>query len=252
MEMAKYSWVCTLIDGSGNALRTEYSIELFGSQIAAHVPGEHAMLDLLAASVADVPEHLAKRVYLIACQHWLAPERNDNAARAAQVVLDGIDIKAGIDTTRAPYQTLKLAGHAQTVGNDIGSGAAAYRMWVDPRTKFAHPRLSRHPDPQIMQRINHLLEQRHRRKSLGYWNAWHPPTPPRIPARAGFSRLNRVQGYSLTGPAPPLSRSTATPGAARYPPTATTCPAIQRHRLGCAPPPAARSARRAADGAIPP
>lgn len=93
--------------------------------------------------------------------------RDGNAVRAAQVDLGDIDIKAAIDATRAPYQTLKLAGHAQPVGKDIGSGAVAYRMWVDPRTKFLYPRLSRHPDPQVMQRINHLLEQRHWRKSLG-------------------------------------------------------------------------------------
>ncbi|MBB1208459.1 hypothetical protein EII08_28515, partial [Klebsiella pneumoniae] len=61
----------------------------------------------------------------------------------------------------------KLAGHAKPVGKDIGAGAVAYRMWVDPRTQFAYPRLSRHPDPQVMRRVNDLLEQRHWRKSLG-------------------------------------------------------------------------------------
>ena len=40
-------------------------------------------------------------------------------------------------------------------------------MWQDPRTKFPYPRLTRHPDPQVMQRINYLLEQRHWQKSLG-------------------------------------------------------------------------------------
>lgn len=93
--------------------------------------------------------------------------RDGNVVRAAQVDLGDVDIKAAIDATRAPYQTLKLAGYAQPVGKDIGRGAVAYRMWVDPRTQFAYPRLSRHPDPQVMQRINHLLEQRHWRKSLG-------------------------------------------------------------------------------------
>lgn len=94
-------------------------------------------------------------------------ERDGNAVRAAQVDLGDVDIKAGIDAKRAPYETLKLAGHAQPVGKDIGNGPVAYRMWVDPRTKFPYPRLSRHPDPQVMQRVNHLLEQRHWRKSLG-------------------------------------------------------------------------------------
>lgn len=94
-------------------------------------------------------------------------ERDRAKARAEQVDLGDIDVKAAIDATRAPYETLKLAGHAKPVGNDIGTGAVAYRMWVDPRTQFSYPRLSRHPDPQVMRRVNALLEQRHWRKSLG-------------------------------------------------------------------------------------
>ncbi|CAB3625434.1 hypothetical protein [Achromobacter pestifer] len=78
----------------------------------------------------------------------------------------GIDAQADINTASAPYETLKLAGHAQPVGQDIGTASVAYRMWVDPRTKFAYPRLSRHPDPKVITRVNHLLEQRHWQKSL--------------------------------------------------------------------------------------
>lgn len=77
-----------------------------------------------------------------------------------------IDSQADINVASAPYETLKLAGYARPVGQDIGTAAVAYRLWVDPRTKFAYPRLSRHPDPQIITRINHLLEQRHWQKSL--------------------------------------------------------------------------------------
>lgn len=94
-------------------------------------------------------------------------ERDRAKARATQVDLGDIDLKAGMDATRAPYETLKLAGHAKPVGKEAGSAAVAYRMWVDPRTRFAFPRLSRHPDPQVMRRVNDLLEQRHWRKSLG-------------------------------------------------------------------------------------
>lgn len=94
-------------------------------------------------------------------------ERDRAKVRATQVDLGDIDVKAGIDATRAPYETLKLAGHAKPVGKDVGAGAVAYRMWQDPRTRFAYPRLSRHPDPQVMRRVNDLLEQRHWRKSLG-------------------------------------------------------------------------------------
>lgn len=94
-------------------------------------------------------------------------EQDRKQARASQVNLGDIDVHAGINATRAPYETLKLAGHAQPVGEEIGDGAVAYRMWRDPRTKFTYPRLSRHPDARVLQRTNYLLEQRHWQKSLG-------------------------------------------------------------------------------------
>ncbi len=78
----------------------------------------------------------------------------------------GIDVNAGIDMQHAPYETLKLAGHAVPVGHDIGNAKVAYRLWRDPRTKFSYPRLSRHPDPQVQKRINDLLEQRHWQMNL--------------------------------------------------------------------------------------
>ncbi len=85
---------------------------------------------------------------------------------AGALARDGsIDLDGDIDSTRAPYDVLKLAGHAAPVGPDVGSATVAYRMWSDPRTRFSYPRLVRHPDPQVMQRVNHLLEQRHWRMS---------------------------------------------------------------------------------------
>ncbi|MGH8815229.1 MAG: hypothetical protein ACREX5_01465 [Achromobacter pestifer] len=80
---------------------------------------------------------------------------------------NGNSANADINAQQAPYDTLKLAGHAAPVGQDIGNAHVAYRMWRDPRTKFSYPRLSRHPDAQVLQRVNHLLEQRHWKKSLG-------------------------------------------------------------------------------------
>ncbi|MGE8702450.1 MAG: hypothetical protein ACN6O5_07190 [Achromobacter sp.] len=77
----------------------------------------------------------------------------------------GIGFDVDIDATRVPYDTLKLAGHAEPVGDDIGSATVAYRMWRDPRTQFSYPRLSRHPDKAVMARVNHLLERRHWRMS---------------------------------------------------------------------------------------
>jgi hypothetical protein len=73
---------------------------------------------------------------------------------------------AEINPKQAPYETLKLAGHAQPVGHEIGDDVVAYQMWRDPRTRLSYPRLSRYPDPAIMARINHLLEQRHWQLSL--------------------------------------------------------------------------------------
>lgn len=85
---------------------------------------------------------------------------------AGALARDGsIDFDEDIDAARVPYDTLKLAGHTEPVGDDIGSATVAYRMWRDPRTQFSYPRLSRHPDKAVMARINHLLEQRHWRMS---------------------------------------------------------------------------------------
>ena len=94
-------------------------------------------------------------------------EKDRGQARAKQLNPGDIDLYAGINIHRAPYETLKLAGHSEPVGKETGSGPVAYRLWRDPRTKFTYPRLSRHPDAQVLQRINYLLEQRHWQKSLG-------------------------------------------------------------------------------------
>ncbi|KVQ31268.1 hypothetical protein [Burkholderia cepacia] len=87
-------------------------------------------------------------------------------AVSAGGVGSGIARSAEIDMQHAPYATLKLAGHVRPVGAEIGDGLVAYRMWSDPRTVLAYPRLSRHPDPAVMARVNHLLEQRHWQMSL--------------------------------------------------------------------------------------
>lgn len=46
-------------------------------------------------------------------------------------------------------------------GTEVVKGGVAYRMVSDPRTVFAYPRLSRHPDQTVLQSINRILEQRH-------------------------------------------------------------------------------------------
>ena len=50
-----------------------------------------------------------------------------------------MDVNAGITSARAPYDTLKLTGHAKPVGKEIGNATVAYQMWQDPRTKFPIP-----------------------------------------------------------------------------------------------------------------
>ncbi|AYZ63257.1 hypothetical protein EGY31_08450 [Burkholderia multivorans] len=86
--------------------------------------------------------------------------------RIAGGVGSGIARGAEIDMKHAPYAALKLAGHAQPAGPEIGDGTVGYRMWRDPRTQFMYPRLSRHPDPAVMTRVNRLLEQRHGQMNL--------------------------------------------------------------------------------------
>ncbi|HDR9485238.1 TPA: hypothetical protein QDC20_001700 [Burkholderia aenigmatica] len=78
----------------------------------------------------------------------------------------GIASGVAIDMRQTPYATLKLAGHAQPAGPEIGSSTVAYRMWHDPRTRLMYPRLSRHPDPAVMARVNRLLEQQHWQMNL--------------------------------------------------------------------------------------
>lgn len=68
---------------------------------------------------------------------------------------------AHIDSTKTPYTYLKLNGYAVPVGPAIGDETLAYQMWADPRSVFEYPRLVRHPNPEIMKRVNALLEQRH-------------------------------------------------------------------------------------------
>jgi hypothetical protein len=70
---------------------------------------------------------------------------------------------------QTPYEYLKLQGYAVPV-EAIMPGqtkTVAWQPYRDPRSKFHYPRLVRHPNPDIMKRINALLEQRHWRMMLG-------------------------------------------------------------------------------------
>jgi hypothetical protein len=73
-----------------------------------------------------------------------------------------------INPQQTPYEYLKLQGYSVPV-EAIVSGqteTVAWQPYRDPRLKFHYPRLVRHPDPDIMKRINALLEQRHWQMTL--------------------------------------------------------------------------------------
>lgn len=70
-----------------------------------------------------------------------------------------------ISLKNAPYDYLKMQSPLQT-GPEIIRKNVGYRMVTDPRTKFAYPRLTRHPEPRILASVNQILEQRHWQMSL--------------------------------------------------------------------------------------
>jgi hypothetical protein len=61
------------------------------------------------------------------------------------------------------YAYLQIHAIAKPAGAETGNEKLAYQMWEDPRTGFQYPRLTRHPNPEVMQRVNFLLEERHAR-----------------------------------------------------------------------------------------
>ncbi|MDB5769138.1 MAG: hypothetical protein JWQ61_3952 [Collimonas fungivorans] len=70
-----------------------------------------------------------------------------------------------ISLKNTPYDYLKLQFPLQA-GPEILRKNVGYRMVIDPRTRFAYPRLTRHPNPQVLASINQILEQRHWQMSL--------------------------------------------------------------------------------------
>ena len=65
----------------------------------------------------------------------------------------------------APYEYLKMQFPLQ-FGPEIIRKNVGYRLVTDPRTRFAYPRLTRHPNPQVLASSNQLLEQRHWQMNL--------------------------------------------------------------------------------------
>ncbi|MDR3158624.1 MAG: hypothetical protein LBU11_06365 [Zoogloeaceae bacterium] len=77
----------------------------------------------------------------------------------------GFEIDWPRDRDKLPdaYRFLQIQAIAKPVGEETVAGEVAYRMWEDPRTQIQYPRLTRHPDPAVMARINFLLEEKHGR-----------------------------------------------------------------------------------------
>ncbi len=73
---------------------------------------------------------------------------------------DAMD-EGAITMARVPYNYLRMHEARLTEGGEVAFGAVAYRMVTDPRTRFAYPRLTRHPDAAVLARTNAELEQRH-------------------------------------------------------------------------------------------
>jgi hypothetical protein len=92
-------------------------------------------------------------------------KRRPGASQAiSQAISPGVGAGVDYDTRIAPETTpyeYRKVNVPMRQGKEVGSGPAAYRMVVDPRTQFEYPRLARHPDPDVLRRVNHLLEQRH-------------------------------------------------------------------------------------------
>lgn len=65
----------------------------------------------------------------------------------------------------APYDYLKLQTSLKQ-GAEHVSGPMAWRMVIDPRTRFSYPRLTRHPDARVLENVNAILARRHGRLSL--------------------------------------------------------------------------------------
>lgn len=78
-------------------------------------------------------------------------------------------VRAGevlISLRDTPYDYLRMNVPLQAAGPEVRQGPLAYQLLRDPRTRMAYPRLTRHPDPQALQRANSALQQRHWRLGL--------------------------------------------------------------------------------------
>jgi hypothetical protein len=80
----------------------------------------------------------------------------------------GLAYDVKINPQQTPYEYLKLQGYSVPVEAIVPgqTETVAWQPHRDPRSKFHYPRLVRHPNPDIMKRINTILEQRHWQMTL--------------------------------------------------------------------------------------
>lgn len=77
----------------------------------------------------------------------------------------GFDDGAALDWNAAPYE-MSLLDIAFEEGPEQALGAATYRDVIDPRTKFAFPRVTGFADGSPVDRVNAILSERHGRMNL--------------------------------------------------------------------------------------
>ncbi|MET3373081.1 hypothetical protein ABIC89_002137 [Variovorax boronicumulans] len=92
-----------------------------------------------------------------------ATERVTRAIPPGNTTGAASDAPVSIET--APYDHLKLQT-ALKQGAEHVSGAVAWRMVIDPRTRFSYPRLTRHPNARVVEKVNAILARRHGQLSL--------------------------------------------------------------------------------------
>jgi hypothetical protein len=75
-------------------------------------------------------------------------------------VQSGVAYETPIASDTTPYEYRKV-NVPMKKGKEISKGPLSYRLMTDPRTRFAYPRLTRHPNQAVMNKVNRILEQRH-------------------------------------------------------------------------------------------
>ncbi|MDZ4361352.1 MAG: hypothetical protein U1B84_33915 [Variovorax sp.] len=93
------------------------------------------------------------------------PDKRPGARSIPPGNATGVVSDAPVSIETAPYDYLKLQSPLKQ-GKEHVSGTVAWRMVIDPRTRFSYPRLTRHPDARVVEKVNAILARRHGQLSL--------------------------------------------------------------------------------------